>query len=247
MGGSETVDMATVKQFEGKLPERIVRRLLDLEEEVDAVAAKVEAALTTTLPRPISFRFQHAAIGDVLTAEERAQSVSFVTRYENLPLHGTVELSEREGRWYIANMPLLRYVLNDYRPLTQNKRDADYYQNVHNTWYGFLQETDPSRGLSVRVLDTSDEDVTTIFSKWISERNRAITAVLRSLECDYLYNGILQHSDVRFAERFLKDYVSGELNYFLWKHMHAFDMLREMLEPYHRLLSILTFPKLGPL
>src|SRR5439155_514923 len=83
------------------------------------------------------------------------------------------------------------------------------------------------------------------FSKWISERNRAITAVLRSLECDYLYNGILQHSDVRFAERFLKDYVSGELNYFLWKHMHAFDMLREMLEPYHRLLSILTFPKLG--
>src|SRR5437762_2176437 len=126
--------MATLSQFEGTLPERIVRRLRDLEEEVDGVAARVEASLTTTLPVPLSFRFQHAAIGDVLTAEERAQSVSFVTRYENLPLHGTVEVTEKDGRWYITNMPLLRYVLNDYRPLIQNKGDAVYYQTVHNTW-----------------------------------------------------------------------------------------------------------------
>ncbi len=239
--------MATVKQFEGKLPERIVRRLIELEEEVDAVAARVEAALETELPGPISFRFQHAAIGDVLTAEERAQSVSFVTRYETLPSHGTVELSEREGRWYIANMARLRYVLNDYRPLIQNKGDAVHYQKVHNTWYRFLQETEPTRGPSLRVLNTSDKDVTAVFSKWLSQRNRAINAILGSLDCDYLYNGILQHSDVRFAERFLNDFVSGEINYFLWKHAHAFDIVREMLRPYHMLLSILTFPKLGPL
>jgi hypothetical protein len=71
--------------------------------------------------------------------------------------------------------------------------------------------------------------------------------LLESLECDYLYNGILQHSDVRYAERFFKDFISGEINYLLWKHVHALDVIREMLEPYHRLVSTITFPKLGPL
>jgi hypothetical protein len=131
--------MASLDEVIGVLPERLVRRLRKLEEEVDVLGAKVHATLETQLPASIAFRFEHAAIGDVLTAQERAQSVSFVTRYEALPVHYSVKLAERDGHWYITNLPLLRYILNDYRPLIQNQRDVVHYQKIHSAWYKFLR------------------------------------------------------------------------------------------------------------
>jgi len=239
--------MALAEDLASTLPQRIVQRLKELEQELEALVSNVEGRLETRMPGPVALRFQHAAIGDVLTQRERAQSINFVTRYEALPAQYSIQLTQRDGKWHLANMSLLRYILNDYRPLIQNKRDAVHYRNIHNTWHTFLQRSDPKDGLTIRALDTKDRDVTPIYAKWLGERNQAITEILASLQCDYLYNGILQHSAERFAEQFLKDYISGEINYLLWKHVHAFDIVREMLRPYHALLSILTFPKLGPL
>ncbi len=125
--------MVSAEDLANALPQRIVQRLKELDQELDALVSNVEERLETRLPGPVAFRFEHAAIGDVLTPNERAQSVSFVTRYEALPEHYSIQLTQRDGHWHIANMPLLRYILNDYRPLIQNKRDAVHYRNVHNT------------------------------------------------------------------------------------------------------------------
>lgn len=57
------------------------------------------------------------APGDVLTDFERAQSISFVTRYEHLPNECRVKIVERDGQYHIGNLPFLRHALNDWRPL----------------------------------------------------------------------------------------------------------------------------------
>ena len=103
------------------------------------------------------------------------------------------------------------------------------------------------KGTTIRVFDKTKNDVTRIFTRWLSERNESITFVLRPLDYKYLYNGILQHSDSTYSQRFLQDYTSEELHYVLWKHVHFLGFIREMLSSYYQLLKFLTSPRLGPL
>ncbi len=229
------------------LPEPIRERVLRLQDEVDQIVSRAQLLLTAQLPGPVSFRFVNAAPRDVLTPYERAQSISFVTRYEHLPSEYTVEVVEYEGQFYIGNMAFLRHALNEFRPLIQNQSDSVYYQNIHRVWYSMLTLDDPSQGTTIRVSDTDKRDVTPTYIRWLSEHNEAITFVLRPLDYGYLYNGILQHSDTVYSPRLLQDYTSGEFNYILWKHVLVLAFIRQMLLPYYRLIRILTFPRLGPL
>jgi hypothetical protein len=68
-----------------KLPERIANRLMKLQSEIDEILERAQQLLTTILPGPIQFQFKNSTSGDVLTPNERAQVVSFVTRFQHLP------------------------------------------------------------------------------------------------------------------------------------------------------------------
>lgn len=230
------------------LPQHIQDRLANLDCEVQAIIQSAQANFVTEIPRRLAFSMTSTlGTGDLMTPYERAQSVSFVTRYEHLPENITVRLVEKDGQWLIGNLWVLRHVLNDFRPIIQNQRDAVYYARVHSIWNQMLRRTDPTQGLVVRVLAENGDDVTVQYTKWLNENKRAITAVLGALEFGYLYNGILQHSDGDLSRRFLADYVSGDLNYLLWKHIKVLGFIKSLLGPYHRLMSVLTFPQLGAL
>lgn len=230
-----------------KLPERIQNRLQILQREIDQIICGAEELLKTQLPNPIQFQFENSAPRDVLTDYERAQSISFLTRFDHLPLDYTVKIVKRDGVCFIANMDFLRHALNEFRPLIQNERDSVYYQRIHAVWYAMLTLDDPKEGTTIRVFGKAKNDVTPIFTRWLSERNKAISYVLRPLDYKYLYNGILQHSDASFSQRFLQDYTSGEIHYVLWKHVHFLQFIRAMLGSYYQLLTFLTAPRLGPL
>ena len=232
-----------------QLPEPIQRRLATLQQEIDQVILRAQGLLITRPPGRISFIFKNRAPRDVLTPKERAQSISFVTRFEHLPAEDpvTVKLVERKGEWCVGNMASLRHALNEFRPLIQNEEDSVYYKEIHRVWYGMLMLDDASKGTTIRAMDVQNNDVTPIFTQYLRERNKAITYVLKPLDYKYLYNGILQHSVEAYSERFVRDYTSGEINYILWKHVHVLSFIREMLRPYNLLISILTNPKQGPL
>lgn len=229
------------------LPERIRTRLASLQQEINGIVSAARALLQTTLPNPISFQFQNSAPRDVLTDYERAQAISFVTRFEHLPEECTVHIAEAGGNHYIENISDLRHALNEYRPIICNESDSVHYQKVHATWYRMLVLDDPREGTTIRVRDLEQNDVTPIFTRWLSERNSAITLAMRPLDYDYLYNGILQHSDARFSRRFVEDYTSGELNYILWKHVLVLGFIRQMLAAYTQLISFMARPIPGSL
>jgi len=106
---------------------------------------------------------------------------------------------------------------------------------------------DKSKGTVVRVLDVQQQDVTSVYVKWLGERNQAIRHLLAAFDYGYLYNGFLQHSDPKFSKRLMQDYTSGEINYLLWKHVRPLGELKRLLRPYYMLMRSLTFPNLGPL
>jgi len=231
-----------------RLPDRIRKRLAEDEADAEALIANATALLTTPFPPRMAFSYQGMAFGgDLMSDFERAQSVSFVTRYEHLPADVKIHLGEKNGVWSINNFWVLRHVLNDFRPIIQNQGDAVYYQTVHNQWYQMLTRADPAEGMTIRVIGENEQDATPDFCKRLGENNRAIRHLVNALDFDYLYNGFLQHSDMRFSKRFFDDFISGELNYVLCKHVRPLGTITHLLSPYHRLMRTLTFPHLGNL
>ena len=229
------------------LPDRIQKKLQTLASEVDQIVAASSSLLTMQPPGRVALEFKASVPRDILTDYERAQSVSFVARFNELPADYPVEIVQHEGKFYVGNLLVLRHTLNDFRALLVNQKDSIHYQKVHNVWYGMLVRSDPTKGLTIRAIAEDNRDLTLEFASWLGQHNQAIKRVLSSLELDYLYNGVLQHSDQRFSARFLQDYTSGEINYLLWKHARILGFVRELLRPYYRVMSHLTFPSLGAL
>lgn len=210
---------------------------------------KAHQKIVTEIPERIAFRYGSAVLGrDILSDYERAQSVSFVTRFDHFPTNLVTHFTnDNRNNWRIGNLWDLRQALNDFRSVIQNQSDSVHYQNVHNTWSKALRQTDKSKGTMVRVLDVEHRDVTEAYAKRLGERNQAIRHLISAFDYDYLYNGFLQHSDPKFSKRLFHDYISGEINYLLWKHVLPLGALAGLLRPYYILMRSLTFPSLGPL
>jgi hypothetical protein len=229
------------------LPERIRHRLKTLQDEIDSITQCAIQLAPTELPNPIQFEFANSAGRDVLTEDERAQAVSFVTRYDHLPSGCRVNVVEIDGRYEIENMDYLRHALNEFRPIIQNEDDSVHYKKIHRVWYGMLTLEDSDRGTTIRAFDITHRDVTSTCIRWLGETNKAIKYVLGRLEYGYLYNGILQHSDPKHYARLTEDYTSGELNYIMWKHAHMLDFIKDLLGRYHLLIQNLSSLRPGAL
>ena len=144
-------------------------------------------------------------------------------------------------------MGYIRHILNEYRSIIHNTGDSVYYQKVHDLCIKMLRQDDYRKGTKITALSRNDEDVTGKFIKWLEDHNKALKLVLRPLDFDYTYNGILQHSDKRFSKRFIREYMSGEINYIFWKHAYLLGLIKDLLRPYYMILNQFSFPKLGPL
>jgi len=241
------------------LPDHIQARFSDIDAEVQKLVAKARSLFVTELPGRISFRLTHSGVGDMLSVEERAQSVSFITRYDHLPEEVAIDLANDDGTWHIQNLWVLRHILNDFRPIIQNQKDSVFYQNVHNVWYRMLRRNEDRSGMRIRVYDEThglspseletrpELEVAAVYAQYLGEHNQATRALLNEFEYGYLYNGILQHSDHRYSKRFFADYTSGELNYLFVKHVRPLGVIKTLLAPYYQLMTALVFPSLGPL
>lgn len=235
------------KTYPADTPVRIKEKLSLLGDAIDQIETATLDLIQTSIDEPVSLLVENQTISDFLNEYERAQSISFVSRYENLPEPSSVEIINNQGTYIIGNMAYIRHTLNEYRSVIQNVDDSVYYQNVHALCVKMLRQDDYRNGTKITVLTQSDENVTDKFYQYLGEHNKAIKFALRPLEFDYIYNGILQHSDKSFSERFLKDYMSGEINYIFWKHAYLLGLIRDLLKPYYMILNQFNFPKLGSL
>jgi len=228
-------------------PEIIKERLLKTYKETNEIIEEALALQKTKIRGKISFKYEHSAQGDVLTPSERAQSVCFITRYEHLPILNKLNIIEKDGNYFIANIGFIRHILNEYRSIIVNEKDSVYFSKIHTFCHLKLSNRDPSKGLSISVDHKEKGDITDMFLQILGEKNKAIKLIIDRCEYDYIYNGILQHSDHKYTKRFLIEYNSGRINHSFIKHSFLLGLVKELLYWHYRLLNSLTFPKMGPI
>ena len=232
---------------DGDLPEIIKKKLNIVFDEVMGILNSAEDIQQTKLRSKFILHFEHSAPSDILTDEERYQQVSFITKYDNLPALEGILIKKEGDRFYLKNYDYIRHILNEYRPLIANQNDSIYFTKIHSFCHLKLINRDPSVGLSITVKDENDRDITEMFTRIIGERIKAIKMIIQNCEFDYIYNGILQHSDTQYSERYWDEYYTGKINYVFIKHALMLSYIKDLFIGHYRIINSITFPKLGPL
>lgn len=230
-----------------KVPLRIQEKIACLKDEINQILISAYAFQKTVISGKYSFCYKFCGGRDILTDFERAQSTCFISRYELLPKFKKVKVVKINGKYHLENFKEARSVLNEYRPIIQNKNDSVYYGKVHKVCRGKLLNTDSAKDLSITVNHLKEGDITPKFSRFLDEQSKAIKTIIDQCDFDFIYNGILQHSDHKFTNRFNEEYSSGEINYVFIKHALIVDKVKGLLEHHYGLLRYLTSPKLGAL
>jgi len=128
----------TNSNYSSELPDRIKEKLDLLHKGIKKIESHALGMIETTIDQPISLFIQNQTITDFLSDYERAQSISFVSRYENLPSLEPVKIIHHQGNYFIENMTYIRHILNEYRSIIHNISDSVYYQNVNNLCFKML-------------------------------------------------------------------------------------------------------------
>jgi len=238
-------------KFDRNIPEAIQEKLQDCLTEVDSIIDEAESLQSPEIKSRLKINYKHSAPTTLLSPLERAQSIHFITRYENLPVLNPngIKVIEEKGKYYFQNVAVafFRHILNEYRSIIQNKKDSVNFKKIHKFCLLKLSNRDPKLGLSITVRDEDKNEITDIFVLIIGEKIKSIKCVLGRSDFDYLYNGILQHSEPRHTQKFLNDYQTGQLNYVFLKHAALLSYIKDCLFFHYKILNALTFPKLGPL
>jgi hypothetical protein len=229
------------------VPEKVRGKLTVVQEDARALVSQAKSIIIRPPYRAFSFRYESSVPRDILTRDERAQSLCFVTRYDALQTVTRLTLREENGDFYIANLQDLRSALNEFRPVIMNQKDSMYYAKIHMFCRQKLTNNDPTKDMTITVMDENERNVTSEFVKYLDQRIKAVRKVISNFDFDYVYNGILQHSDHAYTTRYLNDYASGELNYVFIRHHVPLPFIKDCLSWHYRLISQLTFPSLGPL
>lgn len=235
-----------IKKFENNIPLEIMNKL---DKTYNDVICCLEEAysLLKGLELNVNLVFQHNAPSNILNDEDRYQQVCFITRFECLPDIGEIMIEEKSGNYYFANLDYLRHILNEYRLVLFNKGDSIYFRKLHKFCYCKLANNDPSKGLSIKAFDTDRNDRTNDFIKLLNQSTKAIEFVIKCSDLDYVYNGILQHTDTRHTKRYWKDYYSGEINYLFLKNATLVCGTKDLMNVYYKIMNTMTFPVLGSL
>ena len=224
--------------------ERIKDRFGNIHKELSKIVDEARNRIEVRIDGRLSITIRNAAIDqDIITAEDRARFTHFVAKYQQLPAITTVDLVERDGKIVVENIEDAKHVLNEFRPIVWNQSDSIYYNRLYKSISSKLFLKDPGVGTILSVVRNKSDDITDLYNSFLKNHRDAIRFILRSHESDldYLYNGVLQHSDKEFTERIANEFYSGELSYSLIKNAFLLGPIKQLLTPFFDFAAIL-FP-----
>lgn len=227
------------------IPEYISKKLADNEKQAIEIINNAEKIITEFSTDNISLTYQISAPVPELTPDERACSMVFIFRYDHLPDIHEFTVGEHHGRHYLNEIDNIRAAINEYRTIFWNQRDPIYFGKISNIYRAKLVNRDPSKGLSITAKNNDGHDVTTDFVEHLDSTKKAIRKIIQNSDFDYIFNGVLQHSDGKFSTRLIEDYTNGNLNYILLKNMTLARHIKLLFQEYYKVISVLSFPRMG--
>lgn len=226
--------------------ERIAAKLEKIHREVQALVDSSRHGLTDSLPPYYVVEFENASVHSEFLPFELAQSLCFCAKYISLPTAGDLQVHQSDGNYYLTNPEQIRNVLNEYRSILHNKKDSTHYLKIHQLCRRKLRNRSTD-GLKISIASECGEDLTPALLELLSQKIAAIGRVLDGCEFKYIYDGILQHSNHAYTERYIAEFVSGELNYTFARHAIVCSYIKTELELHFKLLQIWNQLSPGPL
>ena len=111
--------------------ERVKIKIDNIQNELEQIVNEASKKIHVNIDGHLSIKIQNAALDqDIITANDRAQIIHFVTKYQELPEIEAIDLIERGGKLYVENLDFVKHVINEYRPIVSNQRDSIYYKNL---------------------------------------------------------------------------------------------------------------------
>jgi len=227
------------------IPEKISKKLSDNEKQAIEIINNAEESIAEFSTDNISLTYQISAPVPELTPDERACSMVFIFRYDHLPDIHDFTVGEHHGRYYLNDIDNIRAAINEYRTIFWNQKDPIFFGKISKIYRAKLVNRDPSKGLSITAKNKKGHDVTMDFVKHLDSKNKAIRKIIQQSDFDYVFNGVLQHSDGKFSRQLIKDYTNGNLNYILLKNMTLARHIKLLFREYYKVINVLSFPRMG--
>jgi hypothetical protein len=230
------------------IPPQILAKLKKCESEANEILQEAEGEITDLDTSSVRLRVTSTAPLPLMTWEEQAQSLAFVVRYEHLPeLHNFVAGRHPSGRYYLNEIDQIRAALNEYRTIFYNQNDGIFYGAITNLYQKAFSSEHPNATMRIKALTPEGQDLSTDYLEHLKSRKKAIRYGIEKSDFDYIYNGVLQHADGKYAMQMVKEYTDGSLAYLLLKNVLIAQGLKDFLSEHYKVINVLNFPKMGPL
>lgn len=233
-----------------EIPPEILQKFRNTENEANRILEEAWNIVTEIETKNIRLKISSSAPLPIMSTEEQAQSLAFIVRYEHLPeLNNFVAGRDPStGRYYLNEIDDIRAALNEYRTIFFNQKDGIFYGAITNLYQkGFCQEEPAKASMVIQAFDQSDEDISRDYLMHLRSRKKAIQSAIYNSDFDFIYNGVLQHSDNRYSMQMVKQYTDGSLAYVLFKNLIIAQGLKDLLSEHYKVIGILNFPRMGPL
>jgi hypothetical protein len=231
------------------IPPQITEKFKKNESEAFSILEEANEIVSDFDASSVQFRVSSTAPLPLLTINEQAQSMAFIVRYDHLPvLNSFVAGRHPDGRRYFLNeIDQVRAALNEYRTIFFNNRDGIHYGAITNLYQRAFNRKSPHPSMKYEAILSEGADVSDDYLNHLKTRKKAIQHAIGRSDFDYIFNGVLQHSDGQYSKRMVKEYTDGSLQYTLLKNLFIAQGLKDLLSEHYKVINVMNFPKMGAL
>jgi hypothetical protein len=231
-----------------EIPAPILERLLICESEAQTILKEASQHITDFDCASVGFRVISTLPLPLMPLELQAQSLTFIVRFDHLPeIHDFTAGHHPNGSYYLNEIDKIRAALNEYRTIFFNEKDGVYFGRIAKLYqHSFIKEP-PRSSMRFFAIDRQNNDHSADFFAHLKSRCKAIRHAINRSDFDFIFNGVLQHSDGQHAMRMVNAYTDGSLNYILLKNFIIAQGLKDFLKEHYRLINTLNFPMMGSL
>lgn len=237
---SEITDLANI--------DAISARLNSISDETNAPLRIAAKEITEPSWKSVAFQFETCAPMPFPPDDIKTKFLTFLLRYKSLmSVETTAIIKDEKGKYRFQDIDTMKAAINELRTIYFNSNDPIHYTKINHEFQRMLKATDIYSEIVLRAFNESNKDISIEFANHLNSCMKALGKVIKNSDLDYLYNGVLQHADKKHFSRFTKEYLSGELNYTIFRNFQIAMNLPQFLNLHTILIRQLMDAEMGGL
>lgn len=129
--------------------------------------------------------------------------------------------------WIEIDDAIYPQILNSCREILFNEGEKLFYRNILGMYKKALSGHD--KDWQLEAFDEEGNNISNQVVRSYIQEEKIFNSTISKGDFDFIYNSVLQHSDERFRERYIREVKSGELFFSLYKSALLAEKIREIM------------------